>query len=395
VRRILAWGVVLLAAAGLVWALRPPPVPVQTAVAERGPLRVTVDEEGETRVRDRYVVAAPIAGRVLRIDLDPGDAVETGQVLARIEPAPLDRRALAEARARVEAALATQRAARAAVVRADAALAQVRREADRMERLHRSGTVADEQLERARLDETSHSQDLESARFAARAAAFQLEAARAALLAAEGGSAASTPGCGDGETCVKVRAPEAGTVLRVPEESERVVAAGTPLLEVGDPHRLEIVIDVLSADAVRVRPGAPVRVEEWGGEGVLLGRVRRVEPSGFTKLSTLGVEEQRVNVIADLEAPPPSLGDAFRVEARIVTWEGEDVLQVPVSALFRHGAGWAVFVVEDGRAALRPVQLGRRGRRGAQVLDGLAAGERVVLHPSDRVEDGVRVEAGG
>lgn len=393
-RNLLWMALGMAALAGLVWALRPQPEAVETAEVARGPLEVTVDEEGETRVRDRYVVAAPIAGRVLRIDLDPGDAVAAGEVVARIQPAPLDRRTLAGAEARVEAALANQRAADAAVVRARAALAQAHRDAERMERLHVAGTVADDVFERARLEETTRQQELEAARYAARAAAHELEAARAVLLAAEGGGPAD-PACGGTDTCVAVRAPEGGRVLRVPVESERVVQAGEPLLEIGDPTRLEVVVDVLSADAVRIEPGALVRVEQWGGGEPLTGRVRRVEPSGFTKLSTLGVEEQRVNVVADLDDAPQTLGDGFRVEARIVTWSDDDVLRVPVSALFRHGDGWAVFVLEGGRAALREIEIGPRSATAARVDGGLEPGERVILHPGDRISEGVRAETRG
>ena len=197
--------------------------------------------------------------------------------------------------------------------------------------------------------------------------------------------------CEDGAPCIDVRSPVAGHVLRVHEESERIVAAGTPLLEVGDPGDIEVVVDVLSADAVRIRPGAPVAIEDWGGEQPLEARVRLVEPSGFTKVSALGVEEQRVNVVADFVDGPGALGDGYRVEARVVVWEAPDVVRVPGSALFRRGDAWHVFVVERGTARLRRVEVGHRGSFEAELLAGLEPGERVVLHPSDRVQDGVRV----
>lgn len=392
-RRLLVPALALAAAVGLFVLLRPAPLAVEMADVTRGPLVVTVDEEGETRVRDRFVVAAPTAGRVLRISLDPGDGVRDGEVVAILQPAPLDRRARAGAQARVEAAQANQSAADAAVARARAALAQAQRDARRMERLHAKGTAADEQLERARLEETTRTQELEAARHGANAATHELEAARAVLMAAEGGDAPAA-GAGSacaGESCIEVRTPVAGRVLRVPEESERIVQAGEPLVEIGDPSALEIVVDVLSADAVRVRPGARMLLERWGGGAPLEARVRRVEPSGFTKVSTLGVEEQRVNVIGDLDAAPEGLGDGFRVEARIVVWEADDVVRVPPSALFRHGEGFAVFEVVNGVARLRDVSVGERGADGAEIRDGIAPGARVILHPSDRVAEGVRV----
>lgn len=393
--RLLVALLVLAAGAGAFWLLRPPALGVELAPVDRGPVVVTVDEEGQTRVRDRFVVVAPTAGRVLRIDLDPGDEVKEGDVVATLRPAPLDRRARAGAEARVEAAKANQRAADAAVLRAEAALAQAQRDARRMEQLHAKGTVANEQLERARLEEATRTQELSGARYAARAAGFELDAARSVLMAAEAGeaSAAGIGGACAAEGCLGVRAPVAGRVLRVPNESERIVQAGEPLLEIGDPSALEIVVDVLSADAVRIAPGAQIRLERWGGGAPLAARVRRVEPSGFTKISTLGVEEQRVNVIGDLEAAPGNLGDGFRVEARIVVWEGADVVRVPPSALFRHGDGFAVFVAEDGVARLREVMLGERGSEYAEIRAGLEPGMQVILHPSDRVDEGVRVKA--
>jgi HlyD family secretion protein len=357
---------------------------------------VTVDEEGETRVRQRYLVAAPTSGRLRRIEVDEGQTVARDAVVASIEPAPLDPRDLAAARARLEAADATERAARASVRRTQAALAQAKRDAARAEELHRAGTLSTDAREKAKLAEISAMQESEAARFAADAAVHEVEAARAALLATSVPNP-SDPRAPDelcaGGPCVAARAPVGGQVLRVFEESERIVAAGTPLVEIGDPASLEIVVDILSTDAVRVVPGARVVIEDWGGEGALEASVRQVEPSAFTKVSALGVEEQRVNVIADLRAPEPRLGDRYRVEARIVIWEGADVLQVPASALFRHGPAWAVFVVESGAARLRAVEVGHQAAFDAEIVRGLDAGELVILHPSDRVHDGARVAA--
>ncbi len=394
---LLALGALGLGAA--FWLLRPAPLAVDVATVQRGPLRVTIDEEGETRVRQRYVVAAPTSGSLLRIEVDEGQHVEAGAVVARIEPAPLDPRDLATARARLEAAEATQRAAAASVRRSQAALVQAKRDAARAERLHRAGTLSTDAREKAKLAETSAVQDSDAARFAADAAAHEAEVARAALMATSGpkepGPQAPGEICAGGRPCVAARAPVAGQVLRVFEESERIVAAGTPLVEVGDPASLEIVVDILSTDAVRVSPGARVLIEDWGGEGTLEGRVRQIEPSAFTKVSALGVDEQRVNVVADLVVPEPRLGDRYRVEARIVVWEGDDVVQVPASALFRHGSAWEVFVVERGAARLREIQLGHQAAFDAEIARGLEVGETVILHPSDRVRDGARVAPTG
>jgi HlyD family secretion protein len=389
-RRSLALAAVAAAAlAGLVWLLRPTPVRVELGAVDRGPLEVSVDEEGRTRVRQRYTIAAPVVGRLERIALDEGDEVAAGAVVARVSPAPLDPRGAAQAQARLEAALAAQREARARVGQAEAALAQAERELRRARSLAASGTLAAQGLEQAELSHTSRVKERDAALEAADATAHEVEAARAALLANGGGDVAGSAG---GEAVIEVLAPAAGRVLRVYEESARVVAVGTPLLEIGDPADLEIVVDVLSADAVKIRPDAEVRLEAWGGEDALRARVRRVEPSGFTKLSALGVEEQRVNVIADFVDPPGALGDGYRLEARIVVWRADDVLRAPASAIFRHAGDWHVFAAADGRARLRRVEVGQRGADAVEVRGGLEAGERVVLHPTDRVADGVRIE---
>lgn len=375
---------------GLLWLLRPAPVRVELGVVDRGPLEVTVDEEGRTRVRNRYVIAAPVAGGLERIGLDAGDAVVAGDVVARVSPAPLDPRTTAQAEARLDAAIALRGEAGARVGQARAALAQAQRDLQRARTLADAGTVSDQELEQAQLAHASRVEELHGAREAEDAAAHEVHAAEAVLLASGAGApGTSTRGK---DAFVDVRSPAAGHVLRVFEESQRVVAVGTPLLEVGDPSDLEIVVDVLSADAVRIRPGAEMRLVAWGGEGSLRARVRRVEPSGFTKISALGVEEQRVNVIGDFVDAPGALGDGYRLEARIVVWRADDVLRVPASALFRRGEGWHVFGVENGRARLRAVGVGQRGVEAAEVVSGIEPGTGVVLHPTDRVADGVRVE---
>jgi HlyD family secretion protein len=389
-RWLVVAGVTVAALVGLLWLLRAPPVRVELGAVERGPLEVSVDEEGRTRVRLRYAIAAPISGRLERIALDEGDAVEAGAVVARVSPAPLDTRSIAQAQAELDAANAARREAHARVSQARAAFAQAERELARARTLAEQNTLSAQGLEQAELARTSRAEELHAAREGEDAAGHRVEAARATLLAAGGADTASDRANADAH--VSVRAPAAGRVLRVFEESSRVVAVGTPLLELGDPADLEIVVDVLSADAVKIQPGADMRLEAWGGEKPLRARVRLVEPSGFTKLSALGVEEQRVNVIGDFVDPPGALGDGYRLEARIVVFHAEDVLRAPASALFRRADGWHVFAAQDGRAALRPVEIGQRGLEAVEILAGLSAGDQVVLHPSDRLAEGVRIE---
>jgi HlyD family secretion protein len=386
-RKRALWGgaaILVLALIGL--AFRPTPLEVETGSVVRGALETTVDTEGMTRVRDRYRVAAPVAGRLERISIREGDAVAAGMVLARITPMPLDPQATALARARLAAAEAAAQEVAARVAQASAAREQAERTAGRLREVFEAGGMSVDALERAQLEANVARRDHEAAQSRARAAAAEIAAARTALLDVD-------PAGGTGRAVAEVRAPAAGSVLRVLETSERVVTPGTPLVEIGDAAGLEIVTDVLSTEAVRIRPGAPMRIVEWGGEGALEASVRLVEPAGFTKISTLGVEEQRVNVIGDLAVPPAALGDGYRVEARIVTWAAADVLKVPNSALFRSGDSWSVFVVEGGRARLREIRIGPRGVAEAEVLGGLEPGEAVILFPSDRVADGARVRA--
>jgi HlyD family secretion protein len=368
-------GVALVGAGGFA-LLRPVSLSVETAPAVRRALQVTVDEEGETRVRDRYVVTAPVAGRVARIALREGDPVRPGTVIARVFPAPLDSRTRDQAEARLESVDDARRAADAAVVQARAARDQARRFSERARPLAAKNLIAPEELERAELEETSRVLELESAEFRAQAAAHEVELARAALAA--------------DHRPIAIQSPVAGRVLRVSEASERVVVAGTSLVEVGDPSTLEIVADLLSAEAVRVRPGVPIMIAGWGG-APLRGRLRVVEPSAFTKVSALGIEEQRVNVVGDFVDPPGPLGDRYRVEIRIVVWQNDSVLTVPTGALFRRGEGWSVFLVERGRARRRDVVLGHRTPLDVEVLQGVSEGDVVIRYPSDRVAEGVRV----
>jgi HlyD family secretion protein len=399
-RRVLIWGVLsALLAAGLAFAFWPQPVPVDLGEVARGPLRVTVDEEGRTRVKDVYVVSAPLAGRMFRIEGKVGDAVRAGEtVLATIEPTQptfLDVRSRTEAESAVKTAEAAKTLADAELARARAELDFARADYQRAKTLAARDTISQRALDRAELELKTRQAALATALAAVRVKTFELETARAALITPDG---ERTPGAADPPCCVDVRAPVSGRILRVFRESEGVVAAAEPLIEIGDPGALEIEVDLLSTDAVKVEEGAEVIVEDWGGAFTLQGRVRRVEPYGFTKISALGIEEQRVNVIIDFTDPPEKwqrLGHGYRVETRIVVWEGADVLKVPLSALFRDGDAWAVFVAAQGRARLRHVSIGESNSREAQVLDDLAEGERVVLHPSDRVEDGGRIIARG
>lgn len=368
-------------AVGLWLFLRPQPLVVETARVERGPVRVTIDEEGETRVRDRYVVDSPVTARLRRISLREGDAVRAGSVVAQLDPAPLDARAQEEGKARLEAALDGERVARAALDRAKAALQQAERDRVRAVDLQQQGLVSSEASERVELAAQTARKEMEAAEYHDKAAAHEVEMARAAIAPRLDGG------------LVVVKSPTSGRVLRVNEPSERVVLAGTPLLEIGDPGDLEVVVDLLSSDAVRVAIGDTIEIDEWGGESTLTGVVRLIEPSAFTKISALGVEEQRVNVVAVVRDPPSSLGDRFRVSLSIVLWHTADAVRIPRGAVFRDGAGWATFVLDDGSIERRVVEIGRRGGDYFEVLGGVAEGETVVMYADERVHDGVRARA--
>lgn len=379
-------------AVGLVIGFMPRAVPVDVAEVKRAPLTVTVEEEGKTRVRERYLVSAPVAGYARRIDLKAGDAVAAGQVLTVIEPArsvALDPRTRVQAQAQVSAAQAAlvvaQENARAAVAAAE--LAQ--QERGRAESLRQSNFVSAQALDTARSAETRARAAEQAAQYAVRVARFDLETARAA--------AASTAHlqAGGAAEALQVHAPVAARVLRVQHESEGPVTAGQPLLEIGNPESLEAEVEVLSTDAVKIVSGSKVILDRWGGDQSIEGRVRVVEPGGFTKISALGVEEQRVRVIVDFTSPREAwarLGDGYRVEARFVLWEGQDVLQLPTSALFRLGSGWAAFRLDGRHARQTPVEIGQRAGLVTQVLSGLKAGDRVVAHPDETVRDSVRVK---
>jgi HlyD family secretion protein len=366
--RLVSAAVGALVVAAIAWALWPAPLDVEVATVTEGPLRVTVEGPGRTRVRDRFVVAAPAPGHLGRIVLEAGDPVAAGQVVAVIRsamPVPIDDRSRRELQARLEGAGAAEAEARAALERARDAADLARREQVR------ARTPAG----------SAHA--VEMAESALRRVQRERDAIRAQL----------DPKARPGGSPVPVTSPAAGRILRVLQESEGPVAAGTPLLEIGDPSCLELRVDLLTTEAVRVRPGARVEIVHWGGEGALAGSVRQVEPSAFTKVSALGIEEQRVYVLVDPVAGPgwAPLGDGFAADARIVVSERGDALQVPVGALFRSDGAWAIFVVEEGRTRLRKVQVGESSGDATEVIQGLAAGALVVLHPGDRIEDGKRV----
>jgi len=378
--------------AGLVYGFLPKPVPVDLATVERGPLAVSVEEEGKTRVMERYTVSAPAAGYARRIDLKVGDDVKAGQVLAILEPArsdALDPRSRAQAQARVGAAEAALAAAREQVNASGAESRLADQELKRARELARDQFLSAQAVDQASSRSQLAQANLQAAQHAVNVARYDLETARAALIRA---SSASTAGANER---IPVTSPITGRVLKVIHESEGTVAAGQPLIEVGNPETLEVEVEVLSTSAVRIAPGAKVVLDRWGGEAPLQAVVRRVEPTGFTKISALGVEEQRVRVIVDIAAPRAAwqrLGDGYRVEARFVIWEEADVLQVPTSALFRQNSGWAVFVREGEVARLRPVEVGQRTGLQSQILKGLDVDEQVVSHPDDKIADGVKIK---
>ena len=391
IRRVLIVLAVLAVVGLIVVAWIPNPVEVEVAEVVRGPLVVTVNEDGRTRVKDRYLVSAPITGNLARLDLEAGDTIEEGQILARLVPLPpplLDSRTRAEAKARVDSAVAARRQAQAAVNRARFQRDFAKQESERALAVVKQGGLARSDADRAVSTYHGSEEDLRSAEFGGRVADHQLTLAQTALMQLTGKAE-------EGEQ-LDIISPVAGQILKVFQESEGVAPGGTAIVEVGDPAALEVVVDVLSQDATRIPAGAKTTIERWGGKNSLLGHVRVVEPSAFTKLSALGVEEQRVNVIIDMDDDRElwsNLGDGYRVEARISVWEGEDVLKVPASAVFRSDEAWATFVVEEGTAVVRTVELGETNGLETEVLSGLEEGDAVIAYPSDSVRDGVSVKA--
>jgi HlyD family secretion protein len=379
----------------ITWALWPQPVPIDMAAIKKGPLEVIVEDEGITRIHDVYTVSSPILGKMLRSPREVGDKVVADKTLvAEIEPvAPtfLDVRSQRVNEAAVHAAQAAVDLAEAKIKEANSQLEFAKSDLRRAEELAASKTISARTLEKAKLDVDSAEAAVASAKATLEVRRRELESAKARLI---------QPGEANGgeRSAVQVRSPIDGVVLKIIAESEQVVQPGAPLIEIGNPADLEIAVDFLSRDAVRIKPGAPARIESWGGDKILNARVKRIEPTGFTKVSALGIEEQRVKVILDFTGPESEwrkLGHGYRVIARVVVWHSDDALQVPLGALFREGQNWAVFVVADSRAQRRLVKIGQRNLHAARVLGGLELGEQVVLHPSDRVRDGVRVEPRG
>jgi HlyD family secretion protein len=393
-RHFVIVGGLLAAAAVLAWATMPGPVPVETATVTKGRFVASVDEDGKTRVRERYIVAAPLAGRLGRIRFKVGDQVQVDDVVATITPSPaplMDPRTRHKVEERLGAAEANLERAKAVVERAGGGgqSEQANTDLARTRTLVASGATTAQALERAELAVRVADRDLRAAEFLNHAAEHELSQMRA-LLARYSNNTDAAP------ESWNATAPVAGMVLKVAQESETVVQPGTPLLDIGDPRDIEIVVDVLSTDAVEIRTGADVTIDHWGGQGQLSGRVRRVEPAAFTRISTLGVEEQRVNVLIDLSSPAERwarLGDAYQVDAQIAVFTQDDATIIPAGALFRRGDNWNVYVVKHGRAELRDTKILRRSGRLAAVASGLTPGENVIVYPSDRVASGVRVQA--
>ena len=426
----------------LVWAFMPSPIPVDIAEVRRGDLLVTVDEEGETRIRKRYLVSTPVEGRLARINLDEGDRVSKGQIIAQIDPISLEsqireaqarlrqwqaekagvetqrpkREAIAQAEARIRAAVAKQKEAVAKVEQARASLEQAKRDRDRTQQLHSDGAISRQAKERAELEEITQMRALEAQQRLVDSATAEIKAAQEALsiLRAEqqdpdylldvydaqiAGVEAELAKLTDDANRTNIRSPIDGYVLRVNLESAKYIEAGTQLLELGNPQDLEIVVDLLSSDAVKVKPGARMFLEHWGGESNLQAKVRYIEPSAFTKVSALGVEEQRVNIIADFIDSDIPLGDRYRVETRTVVWSGKDVLLIPLSALFRCETEnnrilsntWCTFVIDKNKSQKRQIKVGQRSNFEAVIENGLQETEKVILHPTEQIRSGTKV----
>ncbi len=369
----------LVVVAFIVISLLPKPRDVDMQTIQRGPLLQTIDAEGQTRYVSTYLVSIPATGTISRIEIEPGDSVRAGQVIATYTPPEMDARQRVAAQERASAAAAMEREAKQRLAALRPLLEQAERRAERTANLLASGAISKEQAENARDAATQLRSEAAAAEARVATLGYEARAARAAASAAPGQR-------------VAIEAPVGGVVLRRFEDHARLMTAGMPLIEIGDPRQVEVEIDVLSTDAVRIRAGMPVLIEGWGGSDTLRGVVKTIEPAARVKISTLGVEEKRVNVIAALNEPPAVLGDAYKVDARVVVWETPTAVIVPISALFRIKGVWHVFVQEEGRAVKRTVSIGRQAALEAEVTDGLAAGDVVVVHPPEDLEDGAMIE---
>jgi HlyD family secretion protein len=385
-RRVLPWLGALALLALIVWGLWPKPVVVETGVAARSPLTVRVAEEGKTRVRNRYIVAAPVAGNMRRVPLKPGDTVEAGKtLLTSIEPvaAPLlDPRSRVQAEAVVSMHESSRKRAEESLTAARAALTLAEADRDRMRSVKRDGSLSESDRDRMEAEAAIKAAEVRAAEFAMQVIDYELAQARAVL---------ERPDISTAGNLVEVKSPVSGRVLKVMQESETVVSPGMAILEIGDPQDIEIEAEILSRDAVSIQPGDSVEIDQWGGDAPLKGRVRRVEPAAFTKISSLGVEEQRVIVLSDLIDPPEAaraLGDRYRVEVRVAVWHADDVLAAPAGALFREGNAWKTYIYQNGRARLAAVEAGHTDGRFTEVLSGLKAGDKLLMHPPDAISDG-------
>jgi HlyD family secretion protein len=421
--------------AGLVWAFRPIPIPVDTAIVEQGELQVTVNAEGKTRIRDRFTIAAPINGYLDRLQWDEGDWVQSGTVVARIDPIAMSSEvnkalsqiaewraqrsgvatqrpkaaSLEQAQLRIQAAQESQRQATAKVAQAQAMLAQAKRDRQRTQELAQAGAIPRQNRETAELTETTRTKELETAILSEKTAVAEVDVARAALNILQqektdpdyllkvydariASVEASLQKLRDEAGRTDIRSPASGRILRIHQKSSQFTTAGTPLLELGNPKQLELIVDVLSTDAERIRPGDRIFVDRGIESKPHQAKVKRIEPSAFTKISALGVEEQRVNVIGEFIDPPTSLGDAYRVETRTVVWQTDHTLKVPLSALFRCKQQWCVFGVRAGKAAQHRVEIGQRSDREAQIKRGLTQGAQVILHPTEQITEGTWVK---
>ncbi len=393
IRKLFPWIICIAVVGAVVYGLKPKPLVVETAEVKRGPLVVSVIEEGKTRIRHRHIVSPPISGYLRRVELRAGAPIVRGETLLAVIQAStsnfLDPRTKAEAEARIKTAEAIRETRQADLDRTSAALELAEKQLERQEKLLKTGASAMQEYDIAAAEAQVRQREKNAAEFAVRAAASDVDVARAALLQAQAPSA-------DQAKPIEIIAPIDGFVLNVYEESARPVTPGMPIMEVGDPNDLEAEIELLSSDAVGVAPGADVLIEQWGGENPLRGKVSVVEPGGFTKISSLGVEEQRVKVRVDFLDPIPAghtFGDRYRVEARIVTWKGDDVLQIPTGALFRKGNQWMTYVEEGGISKEVKVSIGKNSGVSAQVLEGVQPGQKVILHPPDKVKEGAKVTA--